>query len=63
MHFIEDTLTAILVRQMLGAVAEFEKTTLARRQAGGGAQAQANCDRRYSRHTFTFYVGMSMAFV
>src|SRR5271166_2945825 len=27
-HFIEDTPTAILVRQVLGAVAEFEKTTL-----------------------------------
>jgi DNA invertase Pin-like site-specific DNA recombinase len=28
MHFIEDTPTAILVRQVLGAIAEFEKTTL-----------------------------------
>ena len=28
MHFIEDTPTAVLVRQVLGAVAEFEKTTL-----------------------------------
>jgi DNA invertase Pin-like site-specific DNA recombinase len=28
MHFVEDTPTAILVRQVLGAVAEFEKTTL-----------------------------------
>jgi len=28
-HFVEDTPTAILVRQVLGAVAEFEKTTLA----------------------------------
>jgi DNA invertase Pin-like site-specific DNA recombinase len=27
-HFIEDTPTAVLVRQLLGAVAEFEKTTL-----------------------------------
>src|SRR5271156_6172200 len=27
-HFVEDTPTAILVRQVLGAVAEFEKTTL-----------------------------------
>jgi DNA invertase Pin-like site-specific DNA recombinase len=27
-HFIEDTPTAILVRQVLGAIAEFEKTTL-----------------------------------
>jgi DNA invertase Pin-like site-specific DNA recombinase len=27
-HFIEDTPTAVLVRQVLGAVAEFEKTTL-----------------------------------
>ena len=26
-HFIEDTPTAVLVRQVLGAVAEFEKTT------------------------------------
>jgi DNA invertase Pin-like site-specific DNA recombinase len=28
MHFIEDTPTTVLVRQVLGAVAEFEKTTL-----------------------------------
>jgi DNA invertase Pin-like site-specific DNA recombinase len=27
-HFIEDTPTAILVRQVLGTIAEFEKTTL-----------------------------------
>jgi DNA invertase Pin-like site-specific DNA recombinase len=27
-HFIEDAPTAILVRQVLGAIAEFEKTTL-----------------------------------
>jgi DNA invertase Pin-like site-specific DNA recombinase len=27
-HFIEDTPTAILVRQVLGAIAEFETTTL-----------------------------------
>jgi hypothetical protein len=27
MHFVEDTPTAVLVRQVLGAVAEFEKTT------------------------------------
>jgi DNA invertase Pin-like site-specific DNA recombinase len=26
-HFLEDTPTAILVRQVLGAIAEFEKTT------------------------------------
>jgi DNA invertase Pin-like site-specific DNA recombinase len=28
MHFVEDTPTAVLVRQVLGAFAEFEKTTL-----------------------------------
>ena len=28
MHFVEDTPTAVLVRQMLGAVAQFEKATL-----------------------------------
>jgi hypothetical protein len=28
MHFVEDTPTAVLVRQVPGAVAEFEKTTL-----------------------------------
>jgi DNA invertase Pin-like site-specific DNA recombinase len=28
LHFVEDTPTAILVRQVLGAIAEFEKTTL-----------------------------------
>ena len=28
MHFVEDTPTAVLMRQVLGAVAEFEKTTL-----------------------------------
>jgi DNA invertase Pin-like site-specific DNA recombinase len=28
MHFVEDTPTGVLVRQVLGAVAEFEKTTL-----------------------------------
>jgi DNA invertase Pin-like site-specific DNA recombinase len=33
MHFVEDTPTAVLVRQVLGAVAEFEKTTLAAKLA------------------------------
>jgi DNA invertase Pin-like site-specific DNA recombinase len=33
MHFVEDTPTAKLVRQVLGAVAEFEKTQLVARLA------------------------------
>jgi hypothetical protein len=37
------TPTAVPVRQVLGAVAEFEKTTLV---AKLGAQAQAHSDRR-----------------
>ena len=40
MHFVEDTPTATLVRQVLGAVAEFEKTTLVAKLAlPGGASA------------------------
>jgi DNA invertase Pin-like site-specific DNA recombinase len=31
-HFLEDTPTAVLIRQVLGGVAEFEKTTLVDRQ-------------------------------
>ena len=38
--FLEDTPTAVLVRQVLGAVAQFEKATT-RRQAGGRAEAEA----------------------
>ena len=33
MHFAEDTPTAVLARQVLGAIAEFEKTTLVARLA------------------------------
>jgi DNA invertase Pin-like site-specific DNA recombinase len=35
-HFVEDTPTAVLVRQVLGAVAEFEKTTLVAKLAAAG---------------------------
>jgi DNA invertase Pin-like site-specific DNA recombinase len=42
LHFVEDTPTAVLVRQVLGAVDP-------RRQASGGAAAQANHDWREGR--------------
>jgi DNA invertase Pin-like site-specific DNA recombinase len=41
LHFIEDTPTAVLVRQVLSAVAEFEKTTLVAKLAA----TQAHGDR------------------
>ena len=47
-HFIEDTPTAVLVRQVLGAVAEFENTNFCR-QAGGRTQAQARGHWREGR--------------
>ena len=43
--FLEDTPTAVLVRQVLGAVAQFEKATT-RREAGGGTEAEAGGDRQ-----------------
>jgi DNA invertase Pin-like site-specific DNA recombinase len=42
--FVEDTPTAVLVRQVLGAVAQFEKTTLVAK-AGRRAAAQAQDDQ------------------
>jgi DNA invertase Pin-like site-specific DNA recombinase len=41
MHFIEDTPTAILVRQVLGAIAEFEKTTLVAKLAAARRRKRA----------------------
>ena len=40
-HFIEDTPTAILVRQVLGAIAEFEKTTLVAKLAAARRRKRA----------------------
>jgi DNA invertase Pin-like site-specific DNA recombinase len=48
-HFIEDTPTAVLVRQVLGAVAEFFREDDSCRQAGGRTPAQAYCHRREGR--------------
>jgi DNA invertase Pin-like site-specific DNA recombinase len=53
--FLEDTPTAVLVRQVLGAVAQFEKaTTVAKlaaawrrkRQANGKCEGRKSCPRR-----------------
>jgi hypothetical protein len=41
-HFVEDTPTAVLVRQVLGAVAEFEKTTLVAKLAAPAARGVLN---------------------
>ena len=40
-HFAEDTPTAILVRQVLGAIAEFEKTTLVAKLAAARKRKRA----------------------
>ena len=51
MHFIEDTPTAVLVRQVLGAVAEFEKTTLVAKLAAARRRnrvANGKCEGRKS---------------
>jgi DNA invertase Pin-like site-specific DNA recombinase len=54
-HFIEDAPTAVLVRQVLGAIAEFEKTTLVaklaaarrrKRMATGECQSASKSDPR-----------------
>jgi DNA invertase Pin-like site-specific DNA recombinase len=45
-HFVEDTPTAILVRQVFGAIAEFEKATIvasSRRRAALWLLAKPNC--------------------
>ena len=61
LHFIEDTPTAVLVRQVLGAVAEFEKTTLVaklaaarrcKRIATGGRSKGARATPRRGRTSF-----------
>ena len=61
LHFVEDTPTAVLVRQVLRAVAEFEKTTLvaklaaARRRkriATGGRSKGARATPRRGRTSF-----------
>ena len=49
MHFVEDTPTAVLVRQVLGAVAEFEKTTLVAKLAAARRRkrlANGKCEGR-----------------
>ena len=40
-HLTEDTPTAVLMRQMLGAIAQFEKTTLVARLAGARRRKRA----------------------
>jgi DNA invertase Pin-like site-specific DNA recombinase len=45
-HFIEDTPTAILVRQVLGAIAEFEKTTLVAKLAAARRRKRMRQERR-----------------
>ena len=54
-HFIEDTPTAVLVRQVLGGIAEFEKTTLVAKlaaSAGASVWPPENVEGRKS-HTET----------
>jgi DNA invertase Pin-like site-specific DNA recombinase len=46
MHFIEDTPTAVLVRQVLGAVAEFEKTTLVAKLAAARRRKRMATDEK-----------------
>jgi hypothetical protein len=41
LHFVEDTPTAVLVRPVLGAVAEFEKTTLVAKLAAARRRKRA----------------------
>jgi DNA invertase Pin-like site-specific DNA recombinase len=61
-HFTEDTPTAVLVRQVLGAIAEFDKTTLVAQMAAarrrkrkatgrkvGGRKSHARTGRTSSR--------------
>lgn len=38
--FIEDTPTAVLVRQMLGAIAQFEKASAVAKKTGAGTQTR-----------------------
>jgi DNA invertase Pin-like site-specific DNA recombinase len=40
-HFLEDTPTAVLIRQVLGAVAQFEKASLVAKLAGARARKKA----------------------
>jgi hypothetical protein len=45
-HFIEETATAVLVRQVLGAIAEFEKTTLVAKLAARGSGSASRPARK-----------------
>ena len=47
--FVEDTPTAVLVRQVLGAVAQFDKATTVAQAGGGAAGASASPPARRSR--------------
>ena len=49
-HFIEDTPTAVLVRQVLGAVAEFEKTTLVAKLAAARRRKRVATGEKVERH-------------
>ena len=51
-HFVEDTPTAILVRQVLGAIAEFEKTTLVAKPGRRGSASARRRARREKREPF-----------
>ena len=55
MHFVEDTRPRCVVRQVLGAVAEFEKTTLvAKLAAAAPAGEETNLNsQRLARGLFT----------
>jgi hypothetical protein len=48
--FAEDTPTAVLVRQVLGAIAQFEKASTVQAQGGSGSQAgsRRQCEGRRS---------------
>jgi DNA invertase Pin-like site-specific DNA recombinase len=50
-HFMEDTATAVLIRQVLGAVAQFEKSSLVAKLKGARDRKKAKvgkCGGRYS---------------
>jgi DNA invertase Pin-like site-specific DNA recombinase len=48
-HFVEETPTAILVRQVLGAIAEFEKTTLVAKLAAARKRKRITTGEKVER--------------
>jgi DNA invertase Pin-like site-specific DNA recombinase len=50
-HFLEDTPTAVLIRQVLGAVAQFEKASLVAKLAGARARKKAETGKCGGRNS------------